>query len=1256
MPFGDPTASAIARQGEPVLLRRWHRPLTHRAPLYSQIERLTLDLRDAGRATVPAAIPLAIGDRVISRNLRGVSVHSVTDGRLLWETDEEFSPERLQSAGSDPFADPALRQAFQMRFQFGPDPSQGLNEYRPLTNTLFHDGVHGLVSSDDRRLYVVENDGANDVGDARLNFNGLNIQAGGTQLGQPLNRLVAYDMKTGRPAWPQFGGLGGDLTDGPFETPLAGYYFFGPPTPVGNELLVVGEAEKQVRLVAIDPESGQPRWIRPIAEAQMGIAQDPIRRLWPAQVAAADGVIVCPTTVGWLVAIEQASRSILWAERHSPPRPGGDANAESSVVSPSSLSNRWGPSAPVIHQGKVFFTPAEDAHVICRDLYNGDLVWQRGKGTSLYLAGVTDELLIIVGVRSVEAVDTETGTTRWSAPLPAGSGAPSGRAVLTADRLYLPLRGESLLTVDLANGKTIEEMPLPPGEGSLGNLLLYRGTLLSLSMDGLTAFEERSELVRAVEEQLQKNPADVEALIRRAQLQHADGQLIAAAETLDRLSGNPVPQNQAERLRTLRWNIFSALVELDAQTHGGRLEELTAMARTSDERFLVRRLDADRHLDASEFVNAAKAYLALLGSDESRILSEDSGRRTIRLDPWLSGRSKDLWDKAEDPARAGIDRLIREAVESASEVEAARFAAVFAFHPAAIELERRLADVDLAAGRFAEAEARLLRLSRHPDGSVAAGALLALASAAQGRGLAGDARHWLDRAASFDPALVLADGKTLGASRDNASPAVLSGETNLWGHFRLNVVRSGGYVAVEQSANLRPSFAELPFFHERSVRLLQPDRMAVSGPDGVGLHQVIPLHVGHRSGTRTLVSADGHVLFVVYRGVLQAISPVEGRVLWSMPMPEDATVRFSQETSVAAMRPAGGLASTAGLVARMRSQGSLAAANASYVAIQGRRDLSVLDPVTGEQRWSRTDLPRGATVVGTESLLYVLPRGGRQGKVLRALDGQDIDLPQAASKLESVVAVVGDRLLLATEEPTLRLLGLRVGGGAALSLYDPFEDEVVWSKTFPPQTLFDLASDGGLRVLTPDDGRLVSFDAATGEASTLGTVPAEALRRRSDVVLLEDADGVYLVVNVGRVGSAFSDLSAISTSGEIFAFDKSSRDLLWRREISGRRMLCEEFAQTPVLLFVDNERTQKGNQNVWQVNLFALDKRTGEPVLDEPHFMTSTPVFRGFSVQPERRSIELTSYNTRLRLQAVPRVSDSSLDEAAATSAASEAN
>src|SRR5690606_4391920 len=132
-------------------------------------------------------------------------------------------------------------------------------------------------------------------------------------------------------------------------------------------------------------------------------------------------------------------------------------------------------------------------------------------------------------------------------------------------------------------------------------------------------------------------------------------------------------------------------------------------------------------------------------------------------------------------------------------------------------------------------------------------------------------------------------------------------------------------------------------------------------------------------------TADGHVMFITHRGVLNAVSPIERRTLWSLKIEDEPERSFARETAPATMRTGNGLPGAAGLVTRSRQSEPTPVANASYAALRSRRGITVVDSRTGEILWSRSDVPRQADVVGTERYLYVISRSREtRSLVLRA--------------------------------------------------------------------------------------------------------------------------------------------------------------------------------------------------------------------------------------------------------------------------------
>jgi hypothetical protein len=152
-PFGSARHHGRFPATDPVLIEQWTVPTTLRPAVAQQVQNLVRDLVDSERACIPAAIPLVVNDRIVCRTLRGLSVFDAASGRLLWESAEGASIERLL-VGEDvprPGAEPTGNSARAV------PPYGGVNaDAHPLTGLLFCDGVYGHISSDGEQVFVLE--------------------------------------------------------------------------------------------------------------------------------------------------------------------------------------------------------------------------------------------------------------------------------------------------------------------------------------------------------------------------------------------------------------------------------------------------------------------------------------------------------------------------------------------------------------------------------------------------------------------------------------------------------------------------------------------------------------------------------------------------------------------------------------------------------------------------------------------------------------------------------------------------------------------------------------------------------------------------------------------------------------------------------------------------------------------------------------------------------------------------------------------
>ena len=1249
-PFGDSVGYGLAPAGTPLLLERWSRPLTQDVSRQSEIVQFNDDVQQRTHAIIPAPIPLVMPDRVVARMWGRVCAYDLASGRLMWETASESAISEEDSTHGTTYQqiNRGQRIIFGGGFQSHSESSAGNSH--PLADSLYRDGVTGLITADTERVYLIE-----PVDDEwRASHSYLRFAR---NQGQPLvprtNELHAFDIETGRPAWRQFGGIGGDLDLGAFERPLAGYYFFGPPTPVDGELYVVGEKDSEIALIALDPASGTPRWSRRIATAPRPISGEPVRQNWNAQVSESEGILICPTTVGWLVAVDKVNHALLWAYRYSPVDSAeAGRQPERETLAPPALDQRWGPSAPIIVNGRVIFTPPEERRLVCLDLVTGELEWKQGQASDRYVAGVANDRLIVVGPRSVDGIDPATRSVDWSYRIPTEFGYPTGRGILSDGQLLLPTERAVLTisTIDnqlVKDGRLIGAVELAEGQYPLGNLALHDGALVSLAADGLTVYEERGHYLKTMEHvQSEKSSAD-RSRYMRARLSFAEGRLEDAAKILDTIdSVQSASERMTEQVGRLRWDVLVRLVHSDPGTHPKRLAELEKLAESPADRLVVRRLHAASLAAKGHLAAAAERYLKLLADAPAEMIIEADGpgRRTIRLGNWGAGKILDLWNNADTAQRDEIEAIVRRTL---AEIETPRGrASVLRLLSGLPFVQDDLFTLAREAGerdQIAQSELGLLRLLDSSDSPLQMEVHGELVKMARNHHLEADAEYWESRQRGIADHAKTESAETLNDfDRSDITSGTLRHD---WSKLRLSVLGNGNRHSSEDSRDLTPIDARLPFFQQFRVQLF-PNQQRLTRPDFERLGEAdnmapVPLPLRSeegRSGSSS-VHAAGHVLFLALNGVVQAVSLIDGRVLWSWNC-DDALELSRGDLDPEPMQTAPQFLNENGLMRRSQQETPILVANANYVLVQGTHRLTALDAISGEVRWACDRPSAESGVVGTDHYLCVMSSFDdlEDVQVLRAIDGAAIEMPFFARHAARSVDTVGDCLLTLDWNDSIELLNLQIGGRAMLALHDPNRETTLWSRTFDPNALFARGDDGTFFVLSPGNGELVSIDPLSGRQRELGTVSLDLLNRRSEAFLLTDLKNVYVMVNQGHGMRNFlsSEFTAIGVNGTLFAFDRHAGGLQWQHEIDQQRLLVQSFAHMPILFFATGDQKRVNNQTAWQARLLAIEKSTGQIALAESVYLQDSPMFRDVTFDPARGTIEISYYSARIRVAAKP--------------------
>lgn len=484
--LGAPSRQAAVPASQPFAVARWALPISSEPDVLDTIHREYRVLRSQGDCPLPLVQPVAIGELLLLTTYDGVQAIDVRSGKPRWPVDDD-------------------RQFTNSRIARG----------------IWRDAAFSSLATDGRAIYLVT--GNDDVPD---DSQGSNPQQavfwrgpfGGGEMGGPgavSNRLSALSIEgQGKLLWTVSG-------DSPEHPQLAAATFLGNPLPYGGQLFVLAEVSNAIRLYCLDAATGAVQWWQELAVVEHSIAVDVFRRMAGASPSIADGVVVCPTAAGGVVAVDLASRSLLWAYQY--PRQPNTFNAPNrGRVATLRQGERWLDSSAVIAQGHVLTTPPESDEIHCLDLFTGELVWSQKRQAALYLAGVHRDQVVLVEPQHVTALRLETGEPAWKRSLPARV---AGRGVLTADgRYHLPLSNSSIQQIDLVDGQLGTPMLSLRGL-PLGNLVWHEGTFISVGQEYIEAYDDQRHLQQEIARRAAQAPQSPGLLFDQGRVAVAEGKL-----------------------------------------------------------------------------------------------------------------------------------------------------------------------------------------------------------------------------------------------------------------------------------------------------------------------------------------------------------------------------------------------------------------------------------------------------------------------------------------------------------------------------------------------------------------------------------------------------------------------------------------------------------------------------------------------------------------------------------------------------------
>jgi len=1145
--LGNPARNATTIGSAPLLNRLWEIPPASDNPVVDEIiRRYRQDCAERDQLTLPGLHPLAIDDVVLMRTPRKLLAVEFATGRRLWESTEGTLDHGLQKQLEDTTPELLMRQ--------WPQVAQG------LWQRMWNDTTYGTVSSDGRYVFTVED---LDVGFGP--YRSRTVVIGGRIQNTPAvlyNRLAAYDIHSGKIMW----NLGGPADQ--FALPEAETYFLGPPLPLMGQLYVLAErrGQMEIALLALDAKKGTVLWSQPLAMAERDLREDPVRRTSGASPSYADGILVCPTSVGAVVAVDLASRALLWGYNYRRSDSGNRYAMGGAVMvagpfggttyQAAPQQSRWADASVTVADGRVLVTPADSDALHCLSLVDGKLLWtcdRRGeRHEDLYLACVHQDKAVLVGRHEMRAVslsetfsetktvdiqETTGGVMRTvrkevtcARPKPAWDGrtvafpegsTPSGRGFLTGNQYYLPLSSAEVVAVDLQAGRISRASK--SREGTVpGNLVCYKGKVISQGFHGLATFYQLDATRDEVGRRLAANAGDAEALSLRGEILLDEGKQTEAIACFRRAYEMTKEPDKALRTRGLLRDALLEGLRLRFAEYRARSEEIEKLLDDTSQRATYVRLMAAGLQESGDPLGALRQYEKLVDLDQPRQQIEAvTPAHSVRRDRWIQARLASLRAEVKDAAvLAEIDRAIAARLEAAVRSGKAdplrRFLDYFGNQPIAgaarHELIRRLAESD----RLLEAELVLWNDQQSADPAVAGPAVAELGEMLRKAKRDADAALCYRRLAKEFAAVICAEGKTgkqlVDALGEDSPAGRWLGAAAEWPVGRVDAEtqrEQSGRQPIYNRFALRLDGNVGPFFSDAMVQFDQ-NRRCILAYDGWGAERwQLPLaetslqNFYYNRAMPPQGYVHGHLLLISMGFRLLAIDMLDTKGTPERPSPrllweQDLTGSTFDPNTINALGFQGVMIQGGNWVgvqsARYGRQVNRAnivgPCTSRYVCFQRYRNLVALDPLTGDVLWVCHNVPPGSELFGDDEFVFALPPDQSEALVFRALDGQLLGkrpIPRVPVDSGNYVAVAPARVqpvqplkYVPFQQTCLDTLGRKAllwyrkvdaqkGEHRVLELFDPWENRSVWPpRIFPPAAVADMVGTEAVGIWEPD--------------------------------------------------------------------------------------------------------------------------------------------------------------------------------------------
>ncbi len=1214
---GNAARNVRAAIGSPLLNPRWEVQLQDtndaaNSASQSQVER---QLNTANRLGMPIHHPLAVGNTVLLQKQQQLLGIDFRTGKLKW-----LYPPVVGATNA-------------------PDPAKTMiqmwdGRQVPLKNFLTSAKL--ASSSDEKQAYYVEESTA----PMNLRANGaIFIGNGRTSVPQQTvtNVLSALNLqKEGYLRW-QVGGPSGEA-----DPRLAGVFFLGAPLPLHNQLYILGELSAELNLFCLDAENGQLIWAQPLVRYEIPLSADLHRRVTNLVPSYSDGVMVCPTNSGAVVAVDIFNRCLLWAQSYTQnmaSQMSGPFNRRMVMMNQQanqeSTNDRWADGAATISGNRVLLGPADGDDLLCLDLLTGETIYRMVRSdfpdrTPLYVASVDPTAAMIVGRTKLYGISLDKKQVLFDVDYAGGQ--PSGRGYRAGNNYYLPLNTAEVIKIDLNTHKVAARSKSRKGVVP-GNLIVHQGQIVSVSQDRAQCFyslDDRQEWVNAT---LKEQPNDAAALLALGEIQLNSGDLASAASNLEKsLKASPDEVTQsllAEALLQSLKNDFSKYRE--------RVPQLKQLIVSTAQKEELSRLLVEKYLGNKEYEIAMDEVLSLCQLPPGQELEEiEPGKISLRRDRWiqalLSKASKSAdpkkWKTLTEKLRSDAETLLGKSDNAASKRLLTALGRLAISDDSRLEMAKKL----VADKQWLDAELQFLSLEANTRDNNPA-AWLAHAEMLQ-KNQRWEELYLLTKSMQLENSAAVQEAAKKLAALEQV--AAIGRGWQEWPAANIEKTTQNKTLGTYRYP-LDMHWDRLPFHRDTRLEFDNGNQDLVAR-DGQGtelykvnMNEIVRQNRFGFNANMSQARFVGHMLLINVGFYLAAydtsvIEAGKPRQLWRFDVTnalgEDINnIRYRQ------IRQPNGRFRMIPMDANNRPLCNIALASRDLVCLVRGSKLFALDSRTGEIVWIRHDVRASGEITGDENVICVFSEQNNEVVTYSAIDGREIanfKVPPEGQR----IAIQGTKLL-ANET---------VNAKQQLKLIDLATGEIAWSKEFAINAKSVIVDQDAVAVFE-QRGVLSILSLDKGELQFNSNINPEASVSEYQVLRNENRFLVVVGRSFGNKPNTYingiNNGSYASTpfTGHVYGIDAKSGKLQWERKIEEISMLHNQPSRSPAFVFGAMVVSQENNGNVHRqsTRVLAIDKRSGDVVCDEKFpngggliMLSSDPAKQRVNIQTQTQLVQLT--------------------------------